>query len=136
MSRMKADDPLTLPLPPHDIGEHPHKLYNYIGDLLAHMRKLDTRIRSTQQAIPDPALVTSPQLDQIRNALQAGGSHALNIEGMQGRSGDPQLPRALVFAALPNPSAYPAFTQILVGAAAPFARYHRSATVPATWVAE
>lgn len=135
MARMKVDAPLTPPLPPRDIT-NPSKLYNYIGDLLTHIRKLDDRIRATQQSVPDPSAVTVNQLDQIRDALQAGGSHALNIEGMQGRSGDPQLPRALVFAALPAPSAYPAFTQILVGAVAPFARYHRSATVPATWVAE
>src|SRR2546422_10321972 len=107
--------PIDFPLPHTDIAEKPGKLYNYLGDLLRKLKTLDERARTAQLTASS---IRPPTLNEIRDALQAGGSHALNVEGLQGQSGAPQLPQALTFAAQPNPASYPPGPRIFVAAVA------------------
>src|SRR6476660_5294269 len=103
--RREDDTPIEFPLPHVDIAERSGKLYNYLGDLLRKLKALDERARIAQRTANS---INPPSLSEIRDALQAGGSHALNVEGLQGKSGTPQFPQAFIFAAQPSPANYPA----------------------------
>lgn len=72
-------------------------------------------------------------MDEIRSALQVGGSHPLNITGLIGLTGQQQR-SAPILASLPGPT-HPASTSgslILVGGTL---YYYNTSTVPGVWTA-
>lgn len=70
--------------------------------ILEQLSPTDPRLRAAFKALLDriaelervkaqpPQPLTAAQLAQVRSALQAGGSHALRVDGLRGRLADAQ----------------------------------------------
>jgi hypothetical protein len=111
-----------------DLGNQ-QGLFEYLSQLAREQNRLEEMLsRAGGRSEP----VKLPTMDEIRQALEADGTHPLSIEGLYGQGLSPQAAVVKVVTALPDARDYIAGT-IVVLDGSPDTLHYRTDTNPPAW---